>query len=157
MSVREAIGTGFEGVFVPLFGKGIGATDPGQESLREWREDRIWEMLENLGPSVWAPSEYPREDAQEFGEKRFTDLGVGEQRMVLLMRALVGRPPVVLLDEVWSGMSEEMVKAARKYLREKVGGDQAVIVVTHWEEEVPWIPSEGVKRFKLENGKGFIL
>ncbi|KAF9445873.1 P-loop containing nucleoside triphosphate hydrolase protein [Macrolepiota fuliginosa MF-IS2] len=156
MSVLEAIGTGFEGVFVPLPGGGLGATEPGKESLHEWRKERVWEMLENLGPSAWAPSEYPREVAQEFAEKRFTDLSMGGQRMVLLMRALVGRPPVVLLDEVWSGMNEEMVGAARKYLREGIGSDQAVVVITHWEDEVPWTESEGVIRFRLEDGKGIV-
>ncbi|KXN85127.1 hypothetical protein AN958_11667 [Leucoagaricus sp. SymC.cos] len=147
MTVREAIGTGFEGVFVPFPGNGIGATEPDQESLHAWREERVCEMLENLGPSAWTPSLNPRQVAQEFTEKRFTDLGIGEQRMVLLMRALVGRPPVVFLDEVWSGMSEEMVRAARKYLKEKVGNDQVVVVITHWEDEVPWTENEGVKSF----------
>lgn len=157
MTVLEAIGTGFEGVFVPLPGGGIGATLPEQKSLRGWREGRIWEMLENLGPSAWKPSDYPRELAAEFAQKMFTDLSVGEQKMVLLMRALVGRPAVVLLDEVWSGMNEDMVRAARRYLRERVGNDQAVVVITHWEDEVPWTEKEGVKRFKLDGGKGSIV
>lgn len=45
-------------------------------------------------------------------------MSVTEQRMALLMRRLVNRPPLVLLDEVWNGMSEDMVKVSRKYLRE---------------------------------------
>ncbi|TFY66098.1 hypothetical protein EVG20_g4994 [Dentipellis fragilis] len=72
------------------------------------------------------------------------------------MRALVGRPLLVLLDEVWSGMDEAMVLAARRYLKEAdgVGDDQAVVVISHWEDEVPWGMEEGVKRFVLEQGKG---
>jgi ABC-type molybdenum transport system ATPase subunit/photorepair protein PhrA len=154
MSVWEAIGTGFEGVFVPLPGKGVGANLPEHKSIRDWREERMWEVLENLGPSAWNPSEYPRELAAEFAQRKFTDLSVGEQRLVLLMRTLVGRPPIVLLDEVWSGMSEEMVIAAKKYLRERVGNDQAVVVITHWEDEVPWTLAEGLKKFRLDEGKG---
>jgi ABC-type multidrug transport system ATPase subunit len=157
MSVWEAIGTGFEGVFVPLPGNGIGANLPENKSLRDWREERMWEVLENLGPSAWKPSEYPRELAAEFAQKKFTDLSVGEQRLVLLMRTLVGRLPIVLLDEVWSGMSEEMVSAAKKYLRERVGNDQAVVVITHWEDEVPWTQAEGLKKFRLDGGKGFLV
>ncbi len=156
MTVREVIGTGFEGVFVPLSGGGIGATESDQETLREWREARIWEMLEHLGPSAWAPSESRREVTQEFAKKRFTDLGIAEQRVVLLMRALVGRPPLIFLDEVWSGMSEEMVKIARKYLREELGNDQAVVVVTHWEDEVPWTERDGIRRFRLNDGIGSV-
>ncbi|PPQ88254.1 hypothetical protein CVT25_005211 [Psilocybe cyanescens] len=63
------------------------------------------------------------------------------------MRALVGWPPVVLLDEVWSGMDDDMIVAARRYLKTSEG-DQAVVVITHWEDEVPWTGDE-VKKFKL--------
>ncbi|KAJ3890139.1 hypothetical protein GG344DRAFT_78118 [Lentinula edodes] len=85
------------------------------------------------------------------------------------MRALVGRAPLILLDEVWSGMDEIMVRVAREYLRGDpsststspdgggIGSDQAVVVVTHWEEEVPWSLDEDprvFKRFRLGGGKG---
>jgi ABC-type molybdenum transport system ATPase subunit/photorepair protein PhrA len=78
------------------------------------------------------------------------------------MRALVGRPPLVLLDEAWSGMDDGMIAAARRYLRGDfavnadgycgmagIGEDQAVVVITHWEDEVPWVREE-VKKFRLE-------
>lgn len=48
------------------------------------------------------------------------DLGVAGQRMVSLMRGLVGSPPAALLDEVWGRMSEDMLKVARRYLRENL-------------------------------------
>ncbi|KAF5346859.1 hypothetical protein D9756_010558 [Leucocoprinus leucothites] len=166
MTVREAIGTGFEGVFVPLSGpSAVGADAVGEEELRTWREERVKEVLDHLGPASWIPQtsqHRPLSKAErnqitnDFAQKRFTDISTGEQRIVLLMRALVGKPPVVLLDEVWSGMSEEMVSAARMYLRERVwrGRDQAVVVITHWEEEVPWSVEEGLRRFRLEGGYG---
>ena len=63
------------------------------------------------------------------------------------MRALVGRPPLVLLDEAWSGMDDGMITAERRYLRggfaggyhgmSGIGEKQAVVVITHWEDEVP--------------------
>lgn len=96
-----------------------------------------------------------RADAKEFADQTFADLSGGEQSMVLLMRALVGRPPLVLLDEAWAGMDEGMVNAARKYLREGgVSEGQACIVVSHWEEEVPWSRQDGVRHFRLEDGVG---
>jgi len=78
------------------------------------------------------------------------------------MRALVGRPPLVLLDEAWSGMDDNMIAAVRRYLGEVISIDssgqvrmlqgiddtQAVVVVTHWEEEVPW-EGDGVQLFDL--------
>ena len=168
MSVWEAVTTGFDGGFVPLTRNanaqqrrigGVGWVDvasegPGFapnaeiESIRSWRVQRCWEVLEALGPASWAPG---RGETRPFASLSFSSLSPGEQRLVLLMRALVGRPPLVLLDEVWSGMDDTMIAAARRYLRadEGVDGRQAVVVVTHWEDEVPWTRSE-VKKYKLE-------
>ncbi|KIM36862.1 hypothetical protein M413DRAFT_13644 [Hebeloma cylindrosporum] len=171
MSVWEAVTTGFDGGFVPLTRNadaqqrrlgGVGwvdvaGDDPGlsantsaeeTESIRSWRVQRCWEVLEALGPAAWAPG---RGETRSFASLSFSSLSPGEQRLVLLMRALVGRPPLVLLDEVWSGMDDMMIAAARRYLRADGGADsrQAVVVITHWEDEVPWTGSE-VKKFKLE-------
>ncbi|RDB20786.1 hypothetical protein Hypma_012311 [Hypsizygus marmoreus] len=162
MSVWEAVGTGFDGGFVPQgeHGVGLGVMTPlDAERLRK-RVDRCWEVLEALGPRAWAGNDGIASDVTEaFKDRAFVDLSVGEQRMVLLMRALVGRPPLVLLDEVWSGMDQGMVSAARRYLREGggVGPEQGVVVITHWEDEVPWVAEDGVKRYHLRNGEGKVV
>ncbi|KAF9473071.1 P-loop containing nucleoside triphosphate hydrolase protein [Pholiota conissans] len=139
--------------------------DERRELLKQWRVRRCWEVLEALGPAAWTSPNAPAglSTTREFASSPFSALSPGEQRLVLLMRALVGRPPLVLLDEVWSGMDEAMIGAARRYLRgdlpassdvadaaPTVGVDesQAVVVITHWEEEVPWVGDE-VKRLKL--------
>jgi len=159
MTVREAVATGFDGVFVPLGEHGLGLGLDGEMSaeMRAWRERRLWEVLRALGPHTWgATSE--GESVEAFAERRFADLSAGAQSMVLLMRALVGQARLVLLDEVWSGMDEGMILAARKYLREgAVSSDQAVVVISHWEDEVPWGNIDDVKRFELENGVGTVL
>ncbi|KAH0588592.1 hypothetical protein J132_08977 [Termitomyces sp. J132] len=162
MRVWDAIGTGFDGGFVPLGREnvGLGVLQPVTEADIAWRVSRCWEVLEALSPATWETGVVPngvsaRAVAEEFSKRKFVDLSVGGQRMVLLMRALVGRAPLILLDEVWSGMGEGMVRAARRYLREGgVGPEQGVIVVTHWEEEVPWGTEDGVKRFKIDGGVG---
>lgn len=163
MTVWDAIGTGFEGNFVPRgrFRVGFGADgaelEQGGDEER-WRVRRMWDVIRGLGPATWRgepASEAEAKEAQRFSERAFADLSPGEQSMVLLMRALVGKPPLVLLDEAWAGMDEGMVKAARTYLRE--GGlenGQACIVVSHWEEEVPWSRQDGVQRFRLDQGSG---
>ncbi|KAF7324893.1 p-loop containing nucleoside triphosphate hydrolase protein [Mycena kentingensis (nom. inval.)] len=144
MTVWEAVGTGFEGGYVPRGERAVGvlAKDGvgvlGEEE-RAARILRVWDVLRALGPAAWAHS--PAADATEvFAQLRFPSLSVGEQRMVLLMRALVAKHPLVLLDEVFSGMDGRMVKAVHAYLQsgEGVESTQAVIVVTHVEEEVPW-------------------
>ncbi|KAF5380371.1 hypothetical protein D9615_004509 [Tricholomella constricta] len=164
MRVWDAVATGFDGGFVPLGrGKeavGVGVMRPLSEEEVAWRMWRCWAVLEALGPGAWGgDADGTGVDTKAFAERAFVDLPVGEQRMVLLMRALVGRAPLVLLDEVWSGMGEGMVRAARQYLRsgEGVGPEQAVVVITHWEEEVPWTVTEGVRRFRLDGGFGMVV
>ncbi len=160
MSVWEAIATGFDGGFVPLGPRGLGLGASGELSAQElaWREQRVWEVLRGLGPHTWDGDGGAVEGVDEFARRRFADLPTGVQSVVLLMRALVGRPPLVLLDEVWAGMDDGMVRAARAYLRDGVGvgENQAVVVVSHWEDEVPWGVEDGVKRFRLEGGIGMV-
>ncbi|KAG7452169.1 P-loop containing nucleoside triphosphate hydrolase protein [Guyanagaster necrorhizus] len=159
MSVWDVVGTGFDGTFVPR-GKhnvGTGVMQELTEADVKWRVTRCEEVIAALGPGAWA-DENTGEDAAKFNDRAFVELSVGEQRMVLLMRALVGRPQLVLLDEVWSGMDEGMISAAKKYLRE--GGitkDQAVVIITHWQDEVPWGVQDGVKKIRLVKGQGIIL
>ena len=114
-------------------------------------------LFRSLGPSAWSTPGTP-ETERQFAARRFTSLSPGEQRIVLLMRALVSRPPLVLLDEVWSGMDEGMISAVRRYLTEGggVGEGQAVVVITHWEEEVPWVGEE-VRRFRLSEGTAGVV
>ncbi|KAF8802603.1 P-loop containing nucleoside triphosphate hydrolase protein [Phlegmacium glaucopus] len=141
--------------------------------IQKWRVGRCWEVLEALGPASWNSSLPLKSHSNTqtsagtiaFASIPFSSISPGEQRLVLLMRALVGRPPLVLLDEAWSGMDDGMIAAARRYLRGDctmsssadagdhgmagVGEDQAVVVITHWEDEVPWTGKE-VKKFRLD-------
>lgn len=161
MTVWEAIGTGFDGGFVPYGEKGVGVGLNGQLSDEEisWRVDRMWDVLIGLRPDTWfnvhlGKGEGSRAAAESFKARQFVDLSAGEQSMVLLMRALVGKPQLIFLDEVWSGMDDAMVRAARDYLRAEIGGQQAVVVISHWEDEVPWSKKDGVRRFRLAAGEG---
>jgi ABC-type molybdenum transport system ATPase subunit/photorepair protein PhrA len=119
--------------------------------------------LRRLGPHTWDSPDLgagaeAEESLEEFAQRPFAALPAGAQSVVLLMRALVGRPPLVLLDEVWSGMDEGMVRAARAYLRgDGIGEEQAVVVVSHWEDEVPWGVGDDVKKFRLEGGEGAVI
>ncbi|KAJ7089806.1 P-loop containing nucleoside triphosphate hydrolase protein [Mycena belliarum] len=146
MRVWDAVATGFGGGFVPQGADSLGLDIAEDERAR--RAQRVWELLGTLVPPGWEG------DAAAFAACRFIDLPIGAQRMVLLMRALVGRPPLVLLDEVWSGMDDWMVRAARAHLRAGgVGPEQAVVVVTHLSDEVPWGEKDGVVRVLLEDGE----
>ena len=160
MTVWEAIGTAFDGGFVPRGKKRVGRAEDGGEleeggEVEKWRLGRMWHVLEGLEPTAWAGTN-EKTVVEAFAAKKFVDLPPGEQSIVLLMRALVTRPPLVLLDEAWAGMDERMVLAARKYLRDGDGlqDGQACVVISHWEEEVPWGWEDGVRRFQLVDGFG---
>ena len=151
LNVRDAIATGFEGTFA------YRPRTPEQEK-------RVDELLERLGPARWAMEgtgmegavEGEKEVTEAFAKRAFAELSAGEQSVVLLMRALAGRAPLLILDEVFAGMDARMITAARAYLRNQLDGDQAVVFVTHWEEEVPW-DSGATQQLRLEGGRAHIL
>jgi molybdate transport system ATP-binding protein len=82
--------------------------------------------------------------------RAFSQLSTGEQRLVLLIRALVKRPPVLILDEPFQGLDRGMMDRAKDWLNSRLGSEQTLIFVTHYAEEIP----RSVTRFlRLENGK----
>jgi len=137
MTVRESIATGLHSTF--------------SYRPRTAEDDaRIDALLAKLGPERWSGD--AARSSERFAEETFARLPAAEQALVLLMRALVAKAPLVILDEAFAGMNEEMVRVAKMYLREELEQTQAVIFVTHWEEEVPWSPSD-VRRMALVEGR----
>jgi ABC-type molybdenum transport system ATPase subunit/photorepair protein PhrA len=68
---------------------------------------------------------------EEFARCSFAALPAGVQSIVLLMRALIGCPPLVLLDVVCAGM-DDMIRAAWAYLRgDGISDEQAIVGVSH--------------------------
>ncbi|GAA6035167.1 hypothetical protein JCM8097_006399 [Rhodosporidiobolus ruineniae] len=85
-----------------------------------------------------------------FLSRPFADLTPGEQSLILLLRALVKRPPLLVLDEPFSGMDKDTIERVRRFIDTKLGEEQAVVMISHFEEEIP----ESVGRsLKLEEGK----
>ncbi|KLO15145.1 P-loop containing nucleoside triphosphate hydrolase protein [Schizopora paradoxa] len=136
LSVKDAIATGFEGTY---------SYRPRSGEM----DERIDELLRALGPRNWSTE--PNQQLEDWSERPFAALSSGEQSLVLLMRALVGRAPLVILDEVFAGMDSRMISVARAYLRDKLDPEQAVVFVTHWEEEVPW-NLENTRKLTLSDG-----
>jgi molybdate transport system ATP-binding protein len=67
----------------------------------------------------------------------FRCLSIGEQRLVLLARALVKGPPLVILDEPFQGLDAERVKVCRNWLDHELREDQTLLFVTHELSELP--------------------
>lgn len=131
MTVRDAIGSGFENIFT-------------YRPRSHEQDERIDQLLNELGPASWGG------EGKDFDQKPFALLSSGEQSLVLLLRALVGKPRILILDEVFAGMDARMISSAKRYLRHRLQSDQAVVFVTHWEEEFPW--PEQAKVISLEKG-----
>jgi len=79
-----------------------------------------------------------RFDIDNLAERSFTQLSSGEQRMVLVCRAFVKNPDLLILDEPMHGLDlkrQQIVKdRIEDYCRQT---DKTLIMVTHYEEEIP--------------------
>lgn len=67
----------------------------------------------------------------------FRQLSTGEQRLTLLVRALVKRPELLILDEPFQSLDGDTMRHARDWLDRRLGSDQTLLFVTHNEEELP--------------------
>jgi len=67
----------------------------------------------------------------------FVELSTGQQRLVLLVRALVKRPPLVILDEPFQGLDDGTIVHFRAWLDRHLSAAQTLLFVTHYPGEVP--------------------
>lgn len=87
----------------------------------------------------------------QFEKVLFTQLSNGEQRLVLLARALVKNPPLLILDEPCQGLDAESSKAFISLINTICTSmNKTMVYVTHYEAE---LPSCITHKLKLVNGK----
>lgn len=74
----------------------------------------------------------------DLAARNYLHLSSGEQRMVLLVRAFVKSPELLILDEPFHGLDSRNIEHVRRlinaYCRQK---GKTLIMVTHYEEELP--------------------
>ncbi|CAO3594540.1 unnamed protein product [Absidia cylindrospora] len=120
MTGRTAAGTGFFDVVVP-------------RTLDEKQEKTVEKLFGEF-------------DIDDCLDRKLKDCSSAEQRMVLLIRSLVKRPPLLIWDEPFQGLDMAMIRKVNTWLEHYLRNDQTLILVTHHEDE---IPRAVTKRFHL--------
>jgi molybdate transport system ATP-binding protein len=82
--------------------------------------------------------------------RRFLSCSYGEQRLLLLARALLGRPEALLLDEPFAGLSPEARRALRQALLGLRGAGTTLVLVSHHEDELAGLAG---RRARLVEGR----
>lgn len=76
--------------------------------------------------------------AEDLAQRDYLKLSSGEQRLILLVRAFVKNPTLLILDEPFHGLDDERREHARTLIdRYMADPSKTLIMVTHYEEEFP--------------------
>jgi molybdate transport system ATP-binding protein len=84
----------------------------------------------------------------DLAQRPFARLSAGQQRIVLLARALVKDPPLLILDEPFQMLDAETIGRAQRWIDE-LPPDRTVLFVTHNEGE---LPQTVTRRLRLRDG-----
>lgn len=84
------------------------------------------------------------------GSTPFGSLSFGERRRGLLGRAIVHKPPILVLGEPTNGLDGESLEVFMEILREEHDRGTAMFYITHHEEEVPPFAT---RHFEMTEGR----
>jgi molybdate transport system ATP-binding protein len=75
---------------------------------------------------------------QQLARKRLYELSIGEQRIVLLIRAFIKNPPLLILDEPCQGLDDATEKTLLELIdRVCINSNKTLIYVTHYANKRP--------------------
>jgi molybdate transport system ATP-binding protein len=75
---------------------------------------------------------------KELSQKNFGQISAGQQRFVLLARALVKNPPLLILDEPCQGLDQNQSELFRSIIQRLcANSSRTLIYVTHYTDEIP--------------------
>lgn len=131
MTLFEAIGTGFDNIF-------------SYRKVSEERKIRIQELVHSFDPS----EEYFTQKVLH--KMLFVEAPPSLQALTLIMRALVKKPKLLILDEPFAGMNDALIQKCRHFLDTQLQEDQTLVFISHYPEE--WPATLG-KRLHLEDGQ----
>ena len=111
-------------VFEVVYGGLLGSLGvPRQYCMNEEGKAKVEQTLEFLGISYLA-------------DRDVMTLSSGQARRVLIARALVHDPEVLVLDEPTTGLDPEGMYYVRKTMRNLTAIGKAIILVTHYPEDI---------------------
>lgn len=112
--------TAVEVVVGDLFGS-LGV--PIRRVAEDWQVDRAFEVMRQLG-------------IFDLAYRDILTLSTGQARRVLIARALVNEPDVLIFDEPCSGLDPEGMYYVRKTISELARNGNTIILVTHYLEDI---------------------
>lgn len=144
LTAAQVIATGYEGVF-------------SRRPIHDHHRERILALLEFFKPQLATTRTGEKADmtTRELGNRNFAHFTPPQQSLLIFLRAIVARPPLLVLDEPTQGVDETIWARCFELLKQEweemaaEGKEQAVIVVSHYDDEVPW---KHGKVLKLDQG-----
>jgi molybdate transport system ATP-binding protein len=116
-----------------VVGSGLFDTLGVYKKLTEEQKKRIELWLEVFGISY-------------LSDRMFQQISTGEQRMVLLARALVKNPPLLILDEPCQGLDEQQIQGVKEILNYICSNSQTTLIyVSHYASDIPSCVNQHLK------------
>jgi len=86
----------------------------------------------------------------DLAQRPFLELSFGQRRLVLVARALVRTPRLLIMDEALNGFDRDVRARILRRIESLAAGDTSVIMIGHHEGDIPeWITHE----LRLEAGR----
>jgi ABC-type glutathione transport system ATPase component len=159
LSALDTVGTGFEGVF-------------SRRNLTAEQKERVLDLFSRFKDDLdvsrsGATAGAPRPDhgaqggndtetvTRTIAKRSFAHFTPAQQALLLFLRAIVARSPFLVLDEPAQGMDDAVWRKCGVLLRDewRQNPEQAVVVVSHYEDSVPWRREKG-RVYRIDQGVG---
>jgi molybdate transport system ATP-binding protein len=85
----------------------------------------------NKAEAAWVEELIDRFELRELAQRALASLSYGQLRRVLIVRALVNKPKVLLLDEPWEGVDTPMLALIHRYLEQIIAQGTQLVCASH--------------------------